>query len=784
LAKTPGFTAVVILVLALGIGTNVALFHTMYAALVKPLPFAEPDRLVMGRATSGGQINPWASGPDYQDYRDRSDVFDGLAAILPFATDYTITGGDHPERVAGTAAAVNLFRTLGVGPQLGRHFNPNEALAGGPDVMIISHGYWQRRFAGDVNATGQTLVVDGSPYTVIGIMPAGFHIVPEVDLWRPMRPDRDAVSMRDRHNWLLVGRLKPGITLRQAQSHVDAISTQLQTDYPETNERKGLLLTGLQDVLVEDYRSSFAVLLAAVGLVLLIACGNVTGMLLARAPARRVELSVRAALGASRSRLVSQMLVESILLAAAGGILGTALAVWLQQLILELIGMTSPGIGEMAISTPMLASAVMLTLGAGLLAGIYPALSTARFNLAQDLKAGARTTDAGGARFRGGLVVAQVAVSIVLLISSGLLIQSFARVRAVDPGFEAEHLFTAEIDLPRSRYSQRDRLIQFHIDLLERVRGFPGVVSAGVINHLPIREPRNVFRVYPADDPDRTRSVFLRSVLPGYFDTMRIPQLMGRGINDADGANNPNVSVISETTARTFFPDQDPLGRQLTLDYFGRPVTAEVVGVVGDVRISGLHSDSDLALYLSYRQLAYNTMKLAVRTNVDPELVGDAVRAAVWSLDDEIPVDNVATMEDLIANSVSGRKTIALSLTVYAVLPLVMAAVGLYAVLAYYVTQRYREIGVRMALGADARVVGKLIMGRGIGLITAGVALGVAGALGLTRLFRQALFGVEPTDVPTFAGACLFVVSIAIIACLVPAWRAARVDPAVALRAE
>jgi putative ABC transport system permease protein len=783
IAKAPAFSAVVFLILTVGIGVNVAMFGTMSTVLIRPLPFVDPDRLVMARATFDGQLNPWASAPDYFDYRDSSDAFESLAAILPFPQGSTITGGEMPERASGMAVSVDLFTTLGVNPQAGRHFRADEGLEGAPDVVLISHGYWQRSFAGSPEVVGQTLVIDGNPSSVVGVMPAGFEFLGEANYWRPMRPDRDAAAARDRHNWLLVGRLQPGLTIEQAQSRVDVISTQLQTAYPETNERKALLLTDLHEVVVEDYRARLFVLMAAVGLVLLIACGNVTGMLVARAPARRLELSVRAALGASRSRLVRQLLVESSLLAVTAGVAGIALAVWLQQIFLNVLQMEVPGIERAGFSTPALFLAVALALASGILAGIYPALSSTRANLAQELKTGARTILGGGTWFRSGLVVAQVAVSVVLLIGSGLLIRSFANVWNVNPGFDSAKTLTAEIELPFAQYSEPHERIRFYADLLEGANAIPGVVSAGLISHLPIREPRNMFHAYLAGNPDRDWSVFLRATLPGYFETMRIPLRSGRGFGPADVADATPVAIISETLAETLFPGQNPLGRQVVLDYFGEPASTEVVGVVGDVRIGGLSSEASRVMYLPYGQTPYLAMRIALRTDGDPSSLAGALRRTVRELDADIPLAGLTTMQEVVAESVFERKAIAASLTLYAFLPLVMAAVGLYSVLAYYVTQRFHEIGVRMALGADTRSVGRLILGRGVGLVLTGIVIGGGAALGVTRLIQQMLFGVGPADLATFAGVGLFVLLVAIVACLIPVWRAVRVDPSVALRA-
>lgn len=782
--RSPGFTLVAVSTLAVGIGTSVAMFSTAHNALVSPLPFADPDRLVMGRATFNGDLNPWAAGADYFDYRDRADVFESLGAILPFGQGHTISGGEEPERVAGTAVSTNLFATLGVNPQIGRHFSADEGLANAPDVVLISHGYWQRRFGQNPDVVGATLTIDGQPHTIVGVMPPGFQFMPDVEFWRAMRTDRDAASERQRHNWLLVGRLVPGVSLQQAQSQVDVISAQLEASYPETNDGKGLLLSELHSVLVSDYLTRLYLLTAAVGLVLLIACANVTGILLARAPARRVELSLRAALGASRSRLVMQLLVESIVLAVTAGLLGTIVAVWMQQVILAYMQMDLPGAATTGISGSMLGYTVLLMGVTGLLVGIYPALTGARSNLAEDLRVGSRRLTVGGMRFRAGLVVAQVTVSVVLLVGAGLLVTSFVQERAVDPGFDPNNVLTVEIDLPYSKYADQSDRIHFFTTLLDDVHAIPGIRSASIINHLPIRSPRNIFRIHTPADPESETSAFMRAAFPGYFEVMGIPLLAGRGIGANDVEGSAGVAVINQTTADAFFPRGDALGGQLVLDFFGDAKVLEVIGVVGDVRMNELKTAPRPAVYLPYKQFPYRTVQLAVRTDVEPMTVVRSLQRAVWNLDGDIPLVGAVTMRSLIADSMSERRTVAVSLTLYAALPLLLAAIGLYAVLAYHVSSRRHELGIRMALGADPLKLGRSVLWQGAGLVQVGLLLGLAGALGFTRLIQHMLFGVEPTDAATYIGVSVFVLLVALIACLVPVWRAVRTDPMVVLQAE
>jgi predicted permease len=782
LRRSPAFTALVILILSV----NVAMFSTVNTVLMRSLPFAEPHRLVFGTRTTGDRTGGFVSAHDYSDYRDRATAFESLSALLLGPRSFTVVGGQEPERVSGTWISVDLFHTLGVEPQIGRHFTVEERELPAGGVVLISHSYWQRHFAGARDAVGRTLIVDGDPHTVVGVMPAGFHFLYEVDLWRPLKLGGPFADARRFTNWWVVGRLGPDVLIEQAQSQVDVISAQLAAEYPDTNRDRGLRLQGLHEALVEDYRASLYMLLAAVGLVLLIACGNVAGLLLARGSMRGTELSVRAALGASRARLVRQLLTENLVTGVAGGVLGTALAVWLGPLMLRLIPVDGSGVSEIGVSVPMLLFALTLSLATGLLFGIIPATRGARFDLVEGLKAGVRTTDSGGTRFRGALVTAQVALSVVLLIGSGLLIRSFTSLRSVDPGFSTENLLTAEIRLSGGEYDLQQRVL-FYSELLESIRAIPGVMDATMANMLPIRDLGNDTHVWPVDNPPPSvadaRTAYQRTVYPGYFEAMGTPLLLGRVLEPSDRADVPLVLMINETMAQQFFPGQNPIGRQVVFDA-GESVTGEVVGVVADVRVSRLSQSPYQAFYRSYLQWPHATMRLAIRVDGEPTSVAPQVRQAVWNLDSDIPVTELATMEQLIAGSMSDRRVIALSLTLFASVALFLAAIGLYSVLAYYVSRRVHEIGVRVALGAGAAQLVRLVLRRGITLVATGIAVGLAGAFALTRLIQQMLFGVEPTDATTFVGVIVLFAMIALIACLIPAWRAVRVDPVAALQAE
>jgi predicted permease len=676
---------------------------------------------------------------------------------------------------------------LGIPAERGRHFSQEEGEPEGPSVVIISGGYWQRRFGGTPDIVGQSIVVNGTSQTIIGVMPADFEFLYDADVWAPMRRDGPMAGARRWHNWLLVGRLKPGSMIQQAQADMDVISAQLAAEYPETNRDKALQLTNLHEAMAEDYRSSVVLLMAAVGLVLLIACGNVASLLLARGSVRRSELSVRSALGAPVSRLMRQLLTESLVTAAAAGILGTVLAIWLQKLILQFMPMDLPGMNELGISVSMLVFALGLSVATGLVFGILPAVRGAQTNVVEDIKSSARTTDSVGSKFRSALVIVQVAVSVILLIGSGLLIRSFASLRSVNPGFETDQLLTAEIRLTQDKYAEAEQRVQFYTKLSEDLSAIPGVTDVALINQLPVRNPGNNIYVYAADRPPLDRNdrgiAFTRTVFPGYFEVMGIPLLRGRGIDRTDVADSPPVLVINETMAQSLFPDEDPIGRQVVVD-LGEDVTFDVVGVVGDVRVSGPRYNPRLAMYGSYFQRPYYTMRVAIRTATEPSSIGRAVRMAVWSQDRDIPLADLSTMEDLIGRSVSRDKVMAVSLTMFATVAMSLAAIGLYGVLAYYVSRRAREIGIRMALGAATGDIVRLVLKRGVALVAAGIVLGLVGAFWITRLIQQMLFAVEATDPITFVAVSLFFAAIALVACLIPAWRALRVDPLAAVASE
>jgi len=788
LLKRPGFTLVVILILAIGIGANTAMFATINAALLRSLPYEEPDRLVMGRATFDGYLNPMASAYDYYDYRERSDLFESMAAIASFTRRATITGGDQPEVADGIYVSWEFFSTLGVQPQIGRYFITEEGTAEGSQVVIISNTYWLSRFGGSRDVIGEILMINSRSHTIVGVMPAGFHFGFDVDFWRPMYRDGPYAGARRWHNWLIVGKLKPGVSLSQARAQVDVISAQLAQEYPETNETKALQLDPLQTVLVADHRPSLLLFMAAVGLVLLIACGNVAGLLLARGTARRTELSIRGALGASRSRLVWQLLTESFLIALVAGAVGVLLAGWLLRLLPTITRLDELGIMTLELDVPILLFALTVSVLTGLLFGVVPALRITAYDVAHDLRSGVRVAEALiGSRLRNALVAGQVALSVVLLINSGLLIRSFTGLINTDPGFETERLLTAEISLPSSEYNEAEPVVGFFESVLEAVRAVPGVNEAGMISQLPLRDPGNNIYVRPADQPpvsDRDSGVaFTRQIFPGYLKAMGIPLIAGRVIEDTDRGDRSPVLVINETMARRLFGEENPVGRQVIVD-MGQEVTFDVIGVVGDARLSWIGSEPRMAMYHSFYQMPGLTMRLAIRTEVEPTSLAGAVRRIVWEKDSNIPVEELVSMNQLISDSVAPQRVVAASLSSFTMIAVLLAAIGLYGVLAFYVTRRSHEIGVRMALGATGSSILRLVLGRGFLLVGIGLFAGLVGAAGVATLIRRMLYGVGTIDLTTYAGMCVLLTVVAFLACLLPAWRATRVDPVKTLQTE
>jgi predicted permease len=788
LRKNPGFTAVAVLTLALGIGANTAIFSAINAVLLRPLPFADPGRLVWLGGWMGNDKEQGVTPADFLDYREQSQSFALLAASVSDTVVVNLTGDGEPERLHGALVTANYLDVFGVKPALGRTFLAEEGQEGQDGVVVLSHGLWVRRFGSDPSIINSPVTLDGRNCTVIGVMPSQFQYPPGAELWRPFGFPASAQSpfrSRQFHFLRPIARLKPGLTLARAQGEVETIARRLQELYPETNAKQSLFLTPLRERLVGNIRLTLFIFLGAVGCVLLIACTNVANLLLARAAARQREIAVRTALGASRRRIVRQLLTESATLALLGGIGGALLAMWGVRLFVA-FSPSLPRTDEVGINPTVLAFTLMISLLTGLIFGLVPAWQSARANLTDALKEGGRSTGGGAQRHRAlsALVIGEVTLAMVLLTGAGLLVNSLARLQSVSPGFDEKNLLTARIDLPNP-YAQPEQKAIFFEQLQQRAAALPGVQAVGLVTELPLaaQSADSRFRVEGGPEPESGQAPHadIRNINHDYFRTMRIPLLKGRTFTEAEVRENAKVAIISEVLAQRFFAGDDPIGQRLRLEALTQE-PYEIIGIVGDVRHRGLGGDLRQTIYFPNLSLGY--ANLVVRTVSDPRNLAVAVRKEVMAIDPNQPVANVRTMEELMAGSVAQSRYRTRLLSGFSVIALVLSAVGIYGVMSYAVSQRTREIGLRMALGARRRNVLSLVVGRGMKLVVIGVAAGIAAALAVTRVMENLLYGVSATDPLTFLAVALILMSIALLACLVPACRAANIDPMDALRTE
>src|SRR5262245_25458399 len=787
LLKQPGLTLVAVLTLALGIGANTAIFSVVNGVLLRPMPLEEPDRLIKIWETflPGGQGT--ASAPNLKDWREQNTVFNGIAAYQ--FSSFNLRGQESPERLQGATVSPNFFDVVGIRPRLGRAFQTGEDEAGRSRVALLSHRLWQRAFGGDAGVVGKEIPLNGENYTVIGAMPPEFRFPSrQTEIWVPLVVPPDLFNNRDNHWMFTMARLKPDAGFEQAREQMVTIAKRLERQYPDAQAGRSVFLIPLQEETVQGVRPALRALMFAVGFVLLIACANVANLLLGRATSRRREIAVRTALGAGRLRLVRQLLTESLLLAAAGGALGLALAKWGVEALLVLAENFLPRANEVGLDWRVATFTAALSLLTGVFFGLIPALQSSRVDLQSALKdgagAGAQTN-----RLRSALVVMEVAATLVLLIGAGLLIKSFIRLYETDLGFKAENVLTMSLALPQAKYPDVRAAAAFHQKLIERVASLPGARSAGVINYLPVQQwgfnGGIAIEGQGPYEPGREPVAEFRAISPDYFRTMSVPLISGRFFTAQDESNSAPVVIVNQALAQRHLPGQDPIGKRIrSIGNNWRTV----VGVVGDVRQSGVTQSVRVEVYAPVTQAVWTplaqTMSLVVRADAEPEALISAVRNAVREIDPAQPVFNVKTMEAVVADSVADRRLNMLLLGIFAAVALTLAVIGIYSVMSYTVSQHTREIGIRMALGARPLDVLKLVVGQGMGLKLVGVGLGLAGAFGLTRLVATLLYGVKATDPPMFAVVSALLGAVSLLACYVPARRATKVDPMVALRTE
>lgn len=791
LVRNPGFTVVSVIALALGIGANAAIFSVVNGVLLRPLPFKDPERLMMIRETKLPQFPEFSVSPgNFLDWKKQNTVFERLVAFR--GSSLNLIGTGDPERLRGLKVTEGFFAMLGAQPQLGRDFLLEEDQPGRNNVVILSHGLWQRRFGADPQILNQTITLSGQSFTVIGVMPLEFRFggANQIELWTPMAFTAQDAQNHGGHFVSAIGQLKPGIALDQARAEMSTIAERLAVQYPEANTGWNVKLIPLQEFTVRTIKPALIVLLVAVAFVLLIACANVANLLLARAAGRQKEIATRTALGAGRWRIIRQLITESMLLSLAGGAVGLLLAKWGTDLLLTLAPPDLPRMDNVSIDSRALAFTAAITFLTALIFGVVPALQASKPNLNETMKDAARGSTEGGRRklIRSTLVVLEVAAALVLLVGAGLMIKSFWRLQNVNPGFNPDNALSATVSLPNAKYAEETQQAAFFQQLIERVGALPGVQAAGASHVVPMTGNDFVLAFEidgrPPLPPGSSQSTNFYSVSSDYFKAMGIPLRRGRVFTAQDTKDSPRVAVINETMVEKIFPDEDPIGKRIRFGDKGKNPEFEIVGIVGDVKQYGLDQPTTMQTYEPYTQQTFPYMTLVVRTAGDPTNLGAVIRSEVLKLDKEQPATNIKTLNEFFSISIAQQRFSVVLLGVFAAVALVLAAVGIYGVLSYAVTQRTHEIGIRMALGAGRRHVFRLVVGGGMLLSLIGVAGGLAAAFALTRLLESLLFGVTATDTVTFASVAGVLLAVALLACYIPARRATKVDPLVALRYE
>jgi putative ABC transport system permease protein len=795
--KKPVFTLIAIITLALGIGANTAVFSVVNSILLRPLPYREPERLVLINHDYP-QINLKASVSafGYRHYRDNAKSFEHVTAVQQGS--FNLTGGGEPERINGARVTANFFPLLGAQAGQGRVLLPEEEADGRNRVAVLSEAFWQRRFGGAANVLNQTITLNGENYTVVGIMPAGLQFGREVgfnvEVWLPLTFPPEMLTSNNLTNEFLfvIARLRDGVSFQQAQAEMDTLADGLRAQYMQgaTRQNWGLTISSFNELIVGDIRTPLWILLGAVTLVLLIACANVANLLLARAAERHKEMAIRAAMGAGRGRVLQQLLTESVLLSVIGGVLGLALAAAGVRVLSKLEQLRIPRFHEIGLDGSVLLFTFGLAVLTGVIFGLVPALQMARTDLQETLKEGGRSgTSLARGWMRSTFVVVETALALMLLVGAGLLMRSFWRLQQVNPGFEPQQLLTMNLALPEYRYREPQQRAAFYQQALEQIRALPGVQAAGAISVLPLSGSNSSgsFRIEGREVPQNQSPPHgdRWAATAGYFETMKIPLVRGRFFNERDVADAPGVAIIDETMARKYWPNEDPVGKRITFEGpRDNPRWREIVGIVGHVKHRGLEGESRVQYYIPHGQRAQAGMFLAIRTTGNPSDLAGPVRGVLRNLDKDMPVFRVNTMEQVVADSMTLRRFTLSLLGIFAAIALILALVGLYGVLSYSVTQRSHEIGIRMALGARGADVLALVVKQGMRLTGLGIGIGLVGAFGLTRLMKTLLFGIGAADPLTYVAIAGLLATIALLACWLPARRATKVDPMIALRYE
>jgi putative ABC transport system permease protein len=787
LLKRPAFTAIALVALALGIGANTAIFSLINAVVLQPLPYTEPDQLVWVWGNFPGGNRASVSPADYLDFRSQNKTFEQFAAMGSVSQPVNLTGSGEPERLTASIVTGNYFQALGVTPALGRGFSLDNEKPGSDQVTILSHALWQKRFAGNPEIINQRIVLDGRSFEVIGVMSKDITFPQTVELWVPMNFDAaPEMKVRAAHFIRPIGRLKQGVTLAQAQADTDAIAAQLAQQFPASNTGWNLRLEPLRERLIGSGKTTLFILFGAVGFVLLIACANVANLLLVRAAARQKEVALRTALGASRARIIRQLLTESLLLALVGGALGALIAAWGIDLLVMLTRDSIPPTAVVKIDTTVLAFTLGISVLTGLLFGIAPALRTVKLNLSDTLKEGGRSGGEGALRnrTRSLLIVFESAVAVVLLVGAGLLVRSLIALQNTNPGFDANNVLTLRIDLSRAKYDKAEKAAAFFQDLEQRLSGLPGVETVGYITELPLSgQPNDApFTVEgrPPVAPDQRFGADFRRVNQNYFQALRIPVLRGRNFTEQEVRDSAQVIVVSQGLVDTVFPNEEPLGKRLLTVLSDKPF--EIIGIVGDIRHRSLEFQPYAAMYMPTRQSGRTNV--VMRTQGDPLTLASGVRKEVNAIDPDQPISALRTMDEWVTRSTATPRYRTTLLALFAALAMILAATGIYGVMSYSVAQRTHEIGVRMALGARRFDVLSLVVRQGMLLVIVGLAIGLAGAFALTRVMASLLFGVTEKDPITFVVVAGLLTVVALIACYIPARRATKVDPLTALRYE